>query len=271
MLDRRRVKTISSRHNPVVRAFRELADAPDPTGRRLLLDGVHLVHDAHAAGTAFELVAVDAARLEAPSAEAHLARTLERDGIELVAVSSSVFTALSPVKSPSGIAAIATRPPASAAGICSAREAFVLVVIDVQDPGNVGSVLRAAEAAGVSGVLVCGTSANPFSWKSLRGSMGSALRLPAVAGLSASEAVTCLKAAGIRLVASVARGGDDPDTVDWRGRVALLLGGEGAGLSDEVLAHADSRVTIPMAPGVESLNIAVAAGVLVYAARRQRA
>jgi TrmH family RNA methyltransferase len=264
------VKTISSRHNPVVRAFRELADAPDPAGTRLLLDGAHLVHDAHAAGTRFEVVAVDAARLEAATDEARLARTLERDGIELVSVSSNVFTALSPVKAPSGIAAIATRPAASPAEICSARDPFVLVVVDVQDPGNVGSVLRAAEAGGVSGVLVCGTSANPFSWKALRGSMGSALRLPVASGLTVEQAVQCLERSAVRLVASVARGGDDPDTLDWRGPVALLLGGEAAGLSDEILQRSAARVTIPMASTVESLNIAVAAGILVYAARRQR-
>ena len=86
---------------------------------------------------------------------------------------------MSPVRTPSGIVAIARRTPATAPPT-SARhaDAFVLAAVDVQDPGNLGSLLRAAEAGGVTGAFVCGASANPFSWKALRGSMGSALRLP---------------------------------------------------------------------------------------------
>jgi tRNA G18 (ribose-2'-O)-methylase SpoU len=82
--------------------------------------------------------------------------------------------------------------------------------------------------------------------------------------------VDCIQAAGTRTVAAVPRGGRAPDDIDWTGSVALLLGGEGPGLSDDVVARCDDRVTIPMAPQVESLNIAVAGGVLIYAARRQR-
>jgi tRNA G18 (ribose-2'-O)-methylase SpoU len=131
-------------------------------------------------------------------------------------------------------------------------------------------LIRAAEAGGATGALICGTSANPFSWKALRGSMGSALRLPVAARLTTIDAVEGLRAAGIHVVGAVARGGDDPDDVQWQGRIGLLVGGEGAGLSDAVAGCCDARVTIPMAAGVESLNVAVAAGILIYAARRQR-
>lgn len=264
------VRTISSRQNPIVRAFRELADAPDPSGARLLLDGAHLVSDARRAGASFDVVAISASRLDADTEEARMARTLERDGVDVVAAARGVFSALSPVKTPSGIVAIASRRPIAAADICARPDAFVLAAVDVQDPGNVGSILRAAEAAGVTGALVCGTSANPFSWKAVRGSMGSALRLPIANGIPPDDAVECMRIAGLRLVAAVARGGDDPDAIDWRGRAGLLLGGEGPGLSAGIVARCDERVTIPMAPAVESLNVAVAAAVLVYAARRQR-
>jgi TrmH family RNA methyltransferase len=264
------VRTISSRQNPLVRAFRELADAPDPSGARLLLDGAHLVSDARRAGVGFDVVAVAASRLDSDTEEALIARTLEREGVDVVAAAGSVFAALSPVKTPSGIVAIASRRTKTAADVCTGPGAFVLAAVDVQDPGNVGSILRAAEAGGVAGALVCGTSANPFAWKAVRGSMGSVFRLPIATGITAVEAVTCLRASGRRLVAAVARGGDDPDAIDWRGRVGLLLGGEGRGLSDEIVARCDTRVTIPMAPEVESLNVAMAAAVLVYAARRQR-
>ena len=264
------MRRISSRQNPLVRSFRELADHPDSTGERVLLDGAHLVRDAHASGAVFEVLVVALSRLNSESEEGDLARMLESTAIDVVAVDDKVFTAVSPVKNPSGIAAIVRRKVSAPAMICGHPRAFVLAAVDVQDPGNVGSLLRAAEAGGATGAFACGTSASPFSWKALRGSMGSALRLPVVAGMTADAVMKCMKEAELRLVAAVARGGDAPDDIDWRGQVGLLLGGEGPGLSDEVVAQCDAQVTIPMASTVESLNVAVAGGILVYAARRQR-
>ena len=103
--------------------------------------------------------------------------------------------------------------------------------MDVQDPGNLGSLIRAAEAGGVTGVIVCGVSANPFSWKALRGSMGSALRLPVSSGNRVDAVLRHAKASGARTIASAARDGRDPDDLDWSGSVVLLLGGEGPGLA----------------------------------------
>ena len=264
------MKTISSRHNAVVRAFRELARTPDPTGARLLLDGVHLIRDAHAAGVDMDVVALDSTRSRSAGEEADVARALDARGTRVLTVSAQAFAAMSPVRAPSGIVAIARRRPVDAREVCGRGDALVLVVADVQDPGNLGSLIRAGEAGGASGVLVCGTSASPFSWKAVRGSMGSILRLPVAAGLTVDIAISCMRKHGGRIVSAAARGGRAPDTVDWRGRVALLLGGEGSGLSAQALAHSDELVTIPMAPPVESLNVAVAAAILVYAARRQR-
>jgi RNA methyltransferase, TrmH family len=262
---------VSSRQNPIVAAFRTLADEPDPTGSRLLLDGAHLVSDARSSGLQFETVAVAASKLTSQTEEGLLARRLESEGIDVVEAADAVFDALSPVKRPSGIVAIAGRSAISAPEICARSDAFVLAAIDVQEPGNVGAVLRAAEAGGVTGALVCGLSANPFSWKAVRGSMGSALRLPIAADMSTHQAFTLMRKSGVRTIAAVPRGGQDPDAIDWRGKVGLLLGGEGPGLTDEAIALCDARVTIPMAGGVESLNVASAGAILVYAARRQRA
>lgn len=264
------MKSISSRQNPMVRAFRELAAEPDPSGARLLLDGVHLVRDAVAAGATLEAVAIAASHLQSDSEEGQLARRLDATGTEVVLASDDVFAALSPVRTPSGLVAIGRRTPTRAQDICAAVGHWILAAFDVQDPGNVGSLARSAEAAGMTGMFVSGASANPFSWKALRGSMGSALRLPIVFGLPVTSVLGCLESSGVRTVASVARGGDAPDAVDWRGSVALIVGGEGPGLSEEVVARCDARTTIPMADGVESLNVAVAAGILAYAARRQR-
>jgi TrmH family RNA methyltransferase len=265
------MKTISSRHNPIVQTFRALARVPDPTGARLLLDGVHLVREAWAAGAEIEIAAIAASRSHGAGEDADIAQRLHAEGMRVVSVSQQTFAAMSPVRAPSGIVAIARRRAANADDICARPDAFVLTAIDVQDPGNLGSLLRAAEAGGATGVLVCGASANPFSWKAVRGSMGSILRLPVAAGLTADAAVRTMRGRGGRIIAAAPRGGRDPDGVDWRGRLGLLIGGEGSGLSETIFAAADERVTIPMATPVESLNVAVAAAILVYAARRQRA
>jgi TrmH family RNA methyltransferase len=134
----------------------------------------------------------------------------------------------------------------------------------------VGALLRSAEAGGATGAFVTGASANPFSWKALRGSMGSALRLPIATSVPPDRVMSEMRRAGLRTVASVVRGGTDPDRIDWTGPVGLWVGGEGPGLPDDLADRCDERVTIPMAPQVESLNAAVAGALLVYAARRQR-
>lgn len=264
------VKTLSSRHNPVVKRFRELAAHPDADGAHLLLDGVHLVRDAHRAGVPFETVVVAAAAIDAHSEEGAMALELERAGASVLAADGRTLEAISPVKTPSGIVAIAVRTPTAAAAVCRIPGALVVAAVDVQDPGNVGSLLRASEAGGATGALACGASANPFSWKALRGSMGATLRLPVASGLSAHDALRCMKDSGLRTIAAVARGGSDPDAIDWTGNTGLLLGGEGPGLGDDIAAACEARVTIPMAAPVESLNVAVAGAILIYAARRQR-
>jgi TrmH family RNA methyltransferase len=139
----------------------------------------------------------------------------------------------------------------------------------VQDPGNVGAIVRAAEAGGASGAVFSGATADPFSWKALRGSMGSALRLPAVIA-AANDALIGARAANVRLLATVPRDGRPVFEADLRGPVGFLLGGEGPGLPQNLIEAADDRVSIPMRPPVESLNVAVAAAVLVYEALRQR-
>ena len=264
------MQSISSRQNSIVRTFRELAAHPPVDGSRLLLDGAHLVEEARAAGLAIEYAAVSARHIDDGSEIGRLADALARDASNVVAVTEPVMSAVSPVRSPSGIVAIASRKPSSVEEICGRQDAMIVAAVDVQDPGNLGALLRASEAGGATGAVVCGTSASPFSWKAVRGSMGSVLRLAVAAGLSPEALLRSARALGVRCVASVPRGGDAPDAINWRGRVLLFVGGEGPGLSRETMAACDARVTIPMQPPVESLNVAVAAALLVYEARRQR-
>jgi TrmH family RNA methyltransferase len=264
------MKTIASRQNPIVRAYRELADEPDASGLRLLLDGAHLVREAHAAGMRFESVVVAASRLGDGHEEGVLAAHLERDGVEVVSVGGRVFDAISPVRTPSGVVAIAHRHPTTPTAILEQARLFALIVVDVQDPGNVGSLLRVAEAGGVTGVIVAGESANPFSWKAVRGSMGSVLRMPVARAASIDAVMGDIQRTETIAVAAVPRDGWDPDAVDWSGRIALLLGGEGPGLPPRLVAAANQRVSIPMDAPVESLNVATSAGIIIYAARRAR-
>jgi TrmH family RNA methyltransferase len=264
------MRTISSRQNPIVRTFRELAANPPPDGSRLLIDGAHLVQEARAAQLPFEHVVVAAHHIANGHEAADLARALAREGVDVLAVSEPVMRALSPVRTPSGIVAIVSRTPADPIEMCRHPDAFVVAPVDVQDPGNLGALLRAAEAGGATGAIVCGASAHPFSWKALRGSMGSILRWPVASGVTPEALLSCARDHGVRAVASVPRGGSLPEGIDWSGRVLLFVGGEGSGLTGDLIAKCHDRVTIPMEPPVESLNVAVAAALLVYEARRQR-
>jgi len=259
--------TITSRQNPLVARFRTAARGD--IGGVLLLDGAHLVGDAMAAAVTFQLAAVTPASIEQPEVRA-LADALAGDGVEVITVSASVMEAASPVKTPSGIVALAERPSMDVDRLYAGPAAFVLIAIDVQDPGNLGALVRVAEAAGATGFVAAGGSANPFGWKALRGSMGSALRLPIASEIAADEAVAEARRRGCRVIAAVPRAGQPLFDADLTGPIAVLIGGEGQGLSSAITGAADDRITIPMQPPVESLNAAVTAALLLYEARRQR-
>ena len=259
--------TITSRQNPLVARFR--AAARGDVGGLMLLDGAHLVGDAIAAAVVFQLAAVPPASSE-DAAIAPLVDALRRDGVDVITVSASVMDAVSPVKTPTGVVALAERPDADARRLYAGPAALVVVAVDVQDPGNLGAMVRVAEAAGATGIVAAGGSANPFGWKALRGSMGSALRLPIACEISAEEAIADAGRHGCRVIAAVPRDGRSLFDVDLSGPVAVVIGGEGRGLAPALADAADERVTIPMQAPVESLNAAVTAALLVYEARRQR-
>lgn len=261
------MKRITSRQNPIVAAFRDAArgDSPD----LLLLDGAHLIHEALDAGIRFRQVLVASDALHRPEI-AELATRLDAQPTAVAAASPPVMAAASPVRSSSPIVALASKP-AAADPVFGSAAALVVIASDIQDPGNLGAIVRVAEAAGAAGLVVAGQGADPFGWKALRGSMGSALRLPIVGRARLTDALDEARRAGARLVATVPRAGTPLFEADLTGPTALLIGGEGVGLPDTAIAAADLRVTIPMEPPVESLNAAVSAAVLLYEARRQRA
>jgi TrmH family RNA methyltransferase len=173
------------------------------------------------------------------------------------------------VRSSSGIVALADRPANPDGRIYTGR-ALVLIAVDVQDPGNLGAIIRVAEAAGATGVVAAGVSADPFGWKAVRGSMGSALRLPLSATPRVEPALDEARRAGCRIIATVPRNGVAVEAASLAGPAAILIGGEGSGLPAEVIRDVDERVTIGMEPPVESLNTAITAALVLYEARRQR-
>ncbi len=258
---------LTSRRNPVVARYRDVAHG-DAVGL-LLLDGPHLVADALAANVTIEHAVVAAASTDDAEIRPLLA-LLSARGIDTALASSTVMAGVSPLRSPSAIVAIARRPEASIGGSYSGTSPLLVIVSDIQDPGNMGAIVRVAEAAGATGVLAAGVSADPYGWKALRGSMGSALRLPVSRVDDVEGAVADARSRGCQVIATAPRGGRSVFDVDLRPPTALLIGGEGQGLPQALIAAADERITIPMQAPVESLNAAVTAAIVVYEARRQR-
>lgn len=257
------IDRISSRQNPLVKQFRDVAHGD--AGDAMLLDGAHLIEEALVSG-----VAIDVAAFGERLGRGPLADRLRRKGVKTVLVTDAVLSAISPVQTPSGVVGIAVRPTITLEGVFAATPPLVAVLHDVQDPGNVGAVVRAAEACGATGVICSERTADPFGWKALRGAMGSTFRLPVAAGRPLDEAIALARSRGLRVFASTARGGTSLPECDLRGPAAVIFGGEGAGLPAALIEAADARLTIPVKAPVESLNVAIAAALVLYEAARQR-
>jgi TrmH family RNA methyltransferase len=257
---------IRSRSHPLVQRLRALKQGARQEGLALI-EGVKLLEEALAAGVQLAELAVTpraagqprvARALEQAAARGAVARTLDE----------AVLFALSEVETSQGVLALARRPTFVEDALYAGTP-LIVVAAGIQNPGNLGGLLRTAEAAGATGAYLCAGCADAFSWKTLRGSMGSAFRLPQVAGLALEPVLDRLRERGVAIVAA-ASSGEAYDAVDMTGSVALLFGSEGAGLPPASLARAARRAAIPMAGAVESLNVGVAAGVLLFEAARQR-
>lgn len=285
-----RMERISSRQNAVVKRFRDLgraSRAAAPVGRaavhgtgghagEILLDGEHLVQEALACDVPVELAAfLDRQVANVLSPLGRLAKDVRKRGGRVILVSDAVLAAISPVQHPAGVVAIArARATDVPVVFAAARDngphlPLVLVLAGLQDPGNVGAIVRAAAAFGAAGVVAIEGTANPFSWKALRGAMGGTFRLPIAARGTASDVVAAAHAHDVRIVAAVPRSGTPLPQVDFRIPTAIVLGGEGAGVSPAIMAAAGASLTIPMRAPVESLNVAVAAALVLYEAARQ--
>jgi len=255
-----------SRQNPLFKRLRALVRHPGPDGL-CLLEGPRLVEEALLAAIEFE-EAVFSPDAETREASRRPLSLLAERKVPLHRLHPDLLGSLSEVETSQGLLALARRPRFDEDRLYEGTP-LVVLALGIQNPGNLGGLLRTAEAAGASGAYLAEGCADPFSGKALRGSMGSAFRLPHHRGLSAEDAVQRLERRGVLILTADADGETRYDEADLRGPVALAFGAEGGGVPPAVSERARLRLRIPTA-GVESLNVGVAAGLLLFEAARQR-
>jgi TrmH family RNA methyltransferase len=198
---------------------------------------------------------------------------LDRIGLDakadVIELPTEIFASAVTTESPQGIAALVAPRVFSLDDALRGERPLVVIAAGLQDPGNLGTLIRSAEAFGACGVIMLPGTVSQWNAKAMRASSGSVFRLPVVAA-SEEELLSRLESLGIRTLAGVADRGVSAAECDLAGPAALLIGNEGRGLSPELLKRADERITIPCPGPVESLNAAIAGSILLYEASRQR-
>ena len=258
---------ISSRANARVKQLRgALAGYARLSGGLVAIEGEHLLEEAIASGMVLKSIFLAEDR-DLPPAVDRL-----RGSVEILHLTEDVFNSIAETRSPQGIAALLV-PPVRKLDQVLRSVPLILVAAGLQDPGNLGTLIRSAAAFGATGVLTTPGTVNPWNGKSLRASAGSLFRIPVVP--VTNDELRSLSQHGIRLLAAVGDGiGSsqvaEMQTLDLTRPVAFLIGNEGAGLADEFLDLADARLTIPSTGEVESLNAAIAGSLLLFEAFRQR-
>jgi TrmH family RNA methyltransferase len=253
---------LTSLQNPLVKQLRKLHRAKERREQQLfLLEGTHLLQEAQA-------IALPLVTICCTEAWQHhhtdLLCQLQADRVEIV--SPDIIRAIATTVEPDGVVATARRLHQDPIGLTS----FGLVLETIQDPGNLGTMIRTAAAAGVEGLWLSPDCVDLDNPKVLRASAGQWFRLPMGIQPDLKRQVAAARAEGMQIVATVPTASQTYWEVDFRKPSLILMGNEGAGLSAGLMALADVAVTIPLSPGVESLNVAIAAALILYEARRQR-
>lgn len=262
-----RLRPIAGRHNARLKelrmAFRRAELTP---GGECAIEGVKLVEEAlrHAA----QVVTVFFSEGTRPLAEKLLPQISERT--ETLVLPNDIFKSIVPSDAPQGVAALVKLRPFTVAQLLERRNrGSLLVVAGLQDPGNLGTILRSAEAFGAAGVFLIEGTVSPYNSKVLRGSAGSIFRIP-FARITSPELIPLLRSQGVRMLATSSHKGTPLAGANWSLPLAIFIGNEGAGLPPEILHQMDETLVIPQAHPVESLNAGIAASIVLYEAARNR-
>lgn len=261
-----RLRRVDSRQNARVKELRRaFAEAAPNAQGEVAIEGMHLVEEAIRSGLKLSTVyfsdsARDRAHKLLPQLSSHT---------EALLLPDSAFASAVPTETPQGIAALVRIKPSPLENILQATPALLMIAAGLQDPGNLGTIARSAEAFGVTGLLLGERTVSSWNWKALRASAGSLFRLP-TAKVELASALTGIKSRGVQVLATSSHKGIAVSEADLRRPVAFIVGNEGAGVSKDLLAQADGIVVIPQTVHVESLNAGIAASILLYEAARQR-
>jgi TrmH family RNA methyltransferase len=262
-----RLRRVEGRHNALVKDLRKTFAHGDLTDDgHCAVEGMRILEEAIRSGLKFRAVffnesAIARAGRLLPQLAAH---------VETLLLPDKLFATAVPSDSPQGVAALVQCPVFTADDVLSKSSAGpVLAIAGVQDPGNLGTILRSAEAFGAAGVLVGEGTVAPFNSKAVRASAGSVFRLP-IAKAKLAEILPQMRSRGLRLVATSSHKGTPVYEAKLIGPLAIFIGSEGAGLSRDLIAGMDETLAIPHSEHVESLNAGVAASIVLYEAARQK-
>jgi len=261
-----RLRPVSSRQNALLKELRRAFARAEPTNDGYIgAEGVHLLEEAIRSGLHVKAV------LFSESARNRAQRLLPQlaADVETVVVADDVFSSAVPTETPQGVAALVKLKSHSLEEVTRVGDWLAVLCVGIQDPGNLGTVIRSAEAFGAGCVLLGEGTVSPFNSKAVRAAAGSLFRLP-VLKMDFATAKAQLHAVGAKLLATSSHHGTPLSGANLAGKVVVVIGSEGAGLSRELLRQMDEVVTIPHSPKVESLNAAMAASVVLYEAARQR-
>ncbi len=258
------VRIVQSRQNARVKELRAALRKSEKTESGLVgLEGRHLVEEALRSGLNIPTLFVRSGSLG-------LLNDLRlQPGTEILELPPDIFSSAVTTESPQPIAALAEAPAFELETILAKPQPLILVSAGLQDPGNLGAIVRSAEAFGASGIIALPGTVSIWNTKSLRASSGSAFRLPLVSA-SGKDLFAALHSHGIRAIATTVEGGTPAPHFDLTQPTAFFIGNEGSGLPPDLARQCDARITIPSPGPVESLNAAIAASILLYEASRQR-
>jgi len=261
-----RLRRVDSRQNAQVKELRRAFAEAAPNQRgEVAVEGMHLVEEAIRSGLRLRTVFFNDSARE----RAHRLLPQLSAQTEAVLLPDTVFASAVPTDTPQGVAALVRVKSFALDGILASQPALLVITAGLQDPGNLGTIARSAEAFGVTGLLLGEHTVSCWNWKAVRASAGSVFRVPTMK-IEIAKALPEIKARGVRVLATSSHKGTVISDADLRGSIAIVVGSEGAGVPREVVVQADELVSIPQSAKVESLNAGIAASVVLYEAARQR-